>query len=91
MPPRPQTTIEEIETLNEDAYYFLMQLIHQIALQIYKESSEVREMGLEKSMETIIKLINSGEAKLVLDEENDEISITVYDEEFGGYIEKGLF
>jgi hypothetical protein len=95
-PELPSMTMAEIEKHEPIGYKIMMEVIRNAALGLYNASPITNSMGLEKCMESIIEMIEIGEAKLIWaedpdgDDEEDMVYVGYFNSATGKYQVPGL-
>ena len=70
-PTPPNMTIAEIEDQDPLGYKIIIEVVRQSAFYLYRSSPATNKLGLEKCMESLLELLDSGEAKLIMQEDPD--------------------
>jgi len=80
----PKNKVNDLREIDELAFNTVTEILYGFAVEIYEVSEDAQAMGLEKTLETIIELVDKGLIKICVDE--DEIpQMSIYDPELGGY------
>jgi len=94
-PELPKMTISEVEDQDTLSYKIVMEVVRHAALHLYNASPATHKLGLEKCMEVIIDLINTGYAKVLWTEDpdgdtgQDRLSIGYFNSATGRYQRQG--
>jgi hypothetical protein len=70
-PELPSMTMAEVEQDQPLGYKIIIEVVRNAALALYNASPATHKLGLEKCMESILEMIDSGDAKLIWTEDPD--------------------
>jgi len=80
----PEKQVNDLREEDRLAFDTVMTILYDFSIEIYDESPEAQQMGLEKTLETVIELVDQGLVKiLVLDDNIPRMS--VYDPDTDEY------
>lgn len=83
-PEKPSMQVEDLRETDPISYKILIHVLTQAATECYANPA-VRPNGLEGTLETLIGLVDKGIVKISYDEEDDVVSLTVFNPLTGKY------
>ena len=90
-PTLPLLTIAEIEAQDFLSYQIIIEVVREASFILYNKSPATNNLGLEKCMEAILDLLNTGYAKIICipdpygNEEEDLICVGYFNSATGKY------
>jgi len=81
---KPKVKVNELREIDQLAFDTVMKIFYDFAIDIYEESPEAQQMGLEKTLETVVELVDKGLIKILVTDDNIP-RLSVYDPEIGDY------